>query len=114
MFLQEDEDVPSVYRNLKIFCETAPRHVSTRRLLFIDMERYTTTHFSVAGQIRPGNPSPNLLTQRTLNYLMLLWWQSARYSVESVPYPQSLEHEIHYAIRTTTFGSLTGVERLSY
>ena len=25
VFLQEDEDVPSVYRNLKIFCETAPR-----------------------------------------------------------------------------------------
>ena len=24
VFLQEDEDVPSVYRNLKIFCETAP------------------------------------------------------------------------------------------
>ena len=25
VFLQEDEDGPSVYRNLKIFCETAPR-----------------------------------------------------------------------------------------
>ena len=25
VFLQEDEDVPSVNRNLKIFCETAPR-----------------------------------------------------------------------------------------
>ena len=25
VFLQEDEDVLSVYRNLKIFCETAPR-----------------------------------------------------------------------------------------
>ena len=24
VFLQEDEDVPSVYRVLKIFCETAP------------------------------------------------------------------------------------------
>ena len=24
MFLQEDEDVLSVYHNLKIFCETAP------------------------------------------------------------------------------------------
>ena len=24
MFLQEDEDVPSVYCNLKIVCETAP------------------------------------------------------------------------------------------
>ena len=24
VFLQEDEDVPSVYRNLKNFCETAP------------------------------------------------------------------------------------------
>ena len=24
VFLQEDEDVLSVYRNLKIFCETAP------------------------------------------------------------------------------------------
>ena len=24
VFLQEDEDVPNVYRNLKIFCETAP------------------------------------------------------------------------------------------
>ena len=24
VFLQEDEDVPIVYRNLKIFCETAP------------------------------------------------------------------------------------------
>ena len=24
VFLQEDEDVPSVYRNLKIICETAP------------------------------------------------------------------------------------------
>ena len=24
VFLQKDEDVPSVYRNLKIFCETAP------------------------------------------------------------------------------------------
>ena len=25
VFLQEDEDFPSVYRSLKIFCETAPR-----------------------------------------------------------------------------------------
>ena len=25
VFLQENEDVPSAYRNLKIFCETAPR-----------------------------------------------------------------------------------------
>ena len=25
LFLKEDEDVPSVYHNLKIFCETAPR-----------------------------------------------------------------------------------------
>ena len=25
VFLQEDEYVPSVYRNLKIFCETVPR-----------------------------------------------------------------------------------------
>ena len=24
VLLQEDENVPSVYRNLKIFCETAP------------------------------------------------------------------------------------------
>ena len=24
VFVQEDEDVPSVYCNLKIFCETAP------------------------------------------------------------------------------------------
>ena len=24
VFLQEDEDVPSVYLNFKIFCETAP------------------------------------------------------------------------------------------
>ena len=30
VFVQEDEDVPSVYRNLKIFCETAPwRFVSS-------------------------------------------------------------------------------------
>ena len=28
VFLQEDEDVPNVYRNLKIFCETAPGTVS--------------------------------------------------------------------------------------
>ena len=28
VFVQEDEDVPSVYRNLKIFCETAPRPLS--------------------------------------------------------------------------------------
>ena len=25
VFLQDDEDVQSVYRNLKIFCETSPR-----------------------------------------------------------------------------------------
>ena len=24
VFLQEDEDVPSVHRDIKIFCETAP------------------------------------------------------------------------------------------
>ena len=29
VFLQEDEDVPSVYRNLKIFCETAHRALLT-------------------------------------------------------------------------------------
>ena len=26
VFLQEDEGVPSVYHNLKIFCETAPSY----------------------------------------------------------------------------------------
>ena len=29
VFFQEDEDVPSVYRNLKIFCETAPSSAKT-------------------------------------------------------------------------------------
>ena len=28
VLLQEDEDVPSVYRNLKIFCETADKNRS--------------------------------------------------------------------------------------
>ena len=32
VFLQEDEDVLSVYRNLKIFCETAP-WMEARRLI---------------------------------------------------------------------------------
>ena len=27
VFLQEDEDVPSVNPNLKIFCETAPKYL---------------------------------------------------------------------------------------
>ena len=37
VFLQEDEDVLSVYRNLKIFCETAPRAVfrPTYRLYYL-------------------------------------------------------------------------------
>ena len=35
VFLQEDEDVPSVYRNLKIFCETAPRYKASFSINFI-------------------------------------------------------------------------------
>ena len=35
VFLQMDEDVLSVYRNLKIFCETAPRPVNERLKLFL-------------------------------------------------------------------------------
>ena len=31
VFFQEDEDVPSVYRNLKIFCETAPLSVARQK-----------------------------------------------------------------------------------
>ena len=42
VFLQEDEDVPSVYRNLKIFCETAPRKSSKAYLS--SSERYLTLH----------------------------------------------------------------------
>ena len=34
VFLQEDEDVPSVYRNLKIFCETAPAATGRLRRIF--------------------------------------------------------------------------------
>ena len=30
VFFQEDEDVLSVYRNLKIFCETAPGTLALR------------------------------------------------------------------------------------
>ena len=38
---------------------------------------YTTTHFNVLGQTRPGNPSPTLHThQRMLNSMMLLWLES--------------------------------------
>ena len=44
---------------------------------------YTTTHFNVLGETRPGNPSPTFHThQRTLN-LMLLWWSTVGSSVES-------------------------------
>ena len=35
VFLQEDEDLPSVYRCLKIFCETAPGFGSHRWFLYI-------------------------------------------------------------------------------
>ena len=53
---------------------------------------YTTTHFNVLGQTRSGNPSPTLHThQRTLNYMMLIWWLSVTSLVESVPYPPDLE-----------------------
>ena len=37
VFLQEDEDVPSVYRNLKIFCETAPYLDQKRSNILIRM-----------------------------------------------------------------------------
>ena len=33
VFLQEDEGVPSVYRNLKFFCETAPMILRNRGVL---------------------------------------------------------------------------------
>ena len=44
---------------------------------------YTTTHFNVLGETRPGNPSPTFHThQRTLN-VMLSWWSTVGSSVES-------------------------------
>ena len=46
----------------------------------------TTTYFNVLGQNRSRDPSPTFHThQRTLNFLMLIWWWSVRSSVESVP-----------------------------
>ena len=48
---------------------------------------YTTTHFIILGQTRSGNPPPTLHThQRSINLMMLLWWQSVGNSVERVPY----------------------------
>ena len=44
---------------------------------------YTSTHFNVLGETRPGNPSPTFHThQRTFN-LMLSWWSTVGSSVES-------------------------------
>ena len=67
---------------------------------------YTTTHFNVLGQTRSWNPSSTFHThQRTLNFMMLIWWLSVRSSGESVPYPPGLEPRtcgvwIHYAIHS--------------
>ena len=64
--------------------------------------------FKCLGSARSGNPSLTFHTQqKTLNFMMLLWWQSIRSWVESVPYPMSPEPgtyrvRIHYAIRSPT------------
>ena len=37
---------------------------------------YTATHFDILGQTRPGNRSPTFhVHQRTLDFIMLIWWQ---------------------------------------
>ena len=72
---------------------------------------YTTTYFNVLGQTRSGNASTTFHThQRTLNFMMLIWWLSVRSSVDSVPYPLGLEPgtcglRIHYGIRWPTAAS---------
>ena len=57
-------------------------------LIFNVTLEYIANHINVLGQNQSGNPSPTFHThQRTLNFLMLVWWSSVRSSVESVLFP---------------------------
>ena len=67
---------------------TVYRHVAVLSLCYplmcnVTLE-YTATHFTVLGKTRSANPSPTFHThQRTVNFMMLLWWSPVGSSVES-------------------------------
>ena len=52
VFLQEDEDVPSVYRNLKIFGETARWPVMQPGTSHLQIEHYT--HLELLAEVCLG------------------------------------------------------------
>ena len=102
-------------------CHSIYRHRADLSLCYPLMWNFTleyTNHFNILGQTRSGRTFLTFHThQRTLNFMMLIWWWSVRSLVENVQYPPSLEPgnsgvRIHYAIRMPTAASLVYIPLL--